>query len=226
MSGQDESWLSRWSRRKDEARREVTEPSGEVRSADVPPQPKADESTANGFVAPTSAEAGGGVPAAQPEREGGSVQARENLPSIESITYESDFTPFMNPAVPEATRREALRKLWQSNPLLANLDGLNDYDEDYSMIGMVEEVVDTVYKVGRGMADLDEETKGLEGQPEGEAAAVPPVNEPSAPAVGKAEAIEEAGNTKVPLPPQDDEKSGDRIASHSRDGEEKTSKNA
>jgi hypothetical protein len=40
---------------------------------------------------------------------------------------------------------------------LAVLDGLNDYDEDYSMIGMVVEEVTSRYKVGKGMVDPDDE---------------------------------------------------------------------
>jgi hypothetical protein len=37
----------------------------------------------------------------------------------------------MREGVPEALRNRALRKLWLSDPVLANLDGLNDYDEDF-----------------------------------------------------------------------------------------------
>ena len=54
-----------------------------------------------------------------------------DLPDIASLTYESDFTVFMAKGVPKALRNQALKKLWRSNPLLANLDGLNDYDLDY-----------------------------------------------------------------------------------------------
>ena len=51
---------------------------------------------------------------------------------IDELEYDSDFTVFMNDKVPEKLRRMALRKLWRSNPILANLDGLNDYDEDFT----------------------------------------------------------------------------------------------
>ena len=30
--------------------------------------------------------------------------------------------------------RAALRKLWLSDPVFANLDGLNDYDEDFNVV--------------------------------------------------------------------------------------------
>jgi len=51
---------------------------------------------------------------------------------IDELEYGSDFTPFMDAKVPKALKRMALRKLWRSNPILANVDGLNDYDEDFS----------------------------------------------------------------------------------------------
>ncbi len=51
---------------------------------------------------------------------------------IEKLEYESDFTVFMDEKVPKVLKRMALRKLWLSSPILANVDGLNDYDEDFS----------------------------------------------------------------------------------------------
>jgi len=51
---------------------------------------------------------------------------------IDELEYESDFTVFMQDKVPDTLRRMALRKLWKSSPILANVDGLNDYDEDFS----------------------------------------------------------------------------------------------
>jgi len=58
----------------------------------------------------------------------------DELPEIDSLEKDSDFTVFMKVGVPEALRNRALRKLWLSDPVLANLDGLNDYDEDYGAI--------------------------------------------------------------------------------------------
>ena len=81
----------------------------------------------------------------------------EDLPDIDTLDKDSDYTVFMKKGVPEKLKRLALRKLFHSDPALAVLDGLNDYDEDYSMIGMVVEEVTTRYKVGKGMVDPDEE---------------------------------------------------------------------
>jgi len=56
------------------------------------------------------------------------------LPDIESLEKSSDFTPFMNDKIPAFIRRKALNILWRSDAVLANLDGLNDYDEDFTII--------------------------------------------------------------------------------------------
>jgi hypothetical protein len=48
------------------------------------------------------------------------------------LDAQSDFTPFMRAGVPPALRNQALRLLWRLDPALANLDGLNDYDEDFT----------------------------------------------------------------------------------------------
>lgn len=70
---------------------------------------------------------------------------------IEELEYDSDFTPFMDAKVPKALKRMALRKLWRSNPILANIDGLNDYDEDFSDAAAV--FIDSAGKVISGVRD-------------------------------------------------------------------------
>ncbi len=73
------------------------------------------------------------------------------LPPIESLTKDSDFTPFMAEKVPELIRKRAMSILWRSDPVLANLDGLNDYDENYRIIDtLISAAQDTVYRVGKG----------------------------------------------------------------------------
>lgn len=78
------------------------------------------------------------------------------LPSIDSLTADSDFTPFLDRAVPAELRRLALRKLWRSDPVFANLDGLNDYDDDFRTLG-VGKIVRTAYQVGKGMVTRAEQ---------------------------------------------------------------------
>ena len=63
----------------------------------------------------------------------------------------------MRNGVPAELRRLALRRLWRSNPVFANLDGLNDYDEDYSALGIVAEQVSSLFQPGKGMVDPEDE---------------------------------------------------------------------
>jgi hypothetical protein len=135
---EDEGLLSRWSRRKAEARRTAAQDASEREQA--PERPPA--------------------PAPEPA-EPGRIDPRD-LPDIESLTAESDFTVFMKKGVPPELRQQALRKLWRSNPVLANLDGLLEYGEDYTHIGRGGMSVRTAYQVGRGFVRKLEEIAGGE----------------------------------------------------------------
>ena len=74
-----------------------------------------------------------------------------------------DFKSFLNSAVPSHLRRLALRKLWLTNPTLANIDGLVEYGEDYTDAAMVVENLQTAYQVGKGM--LRKAVEVLEDEP-------------------------------------------------------------
>jgi hypothetical protein len=76
-----------------------------------------------------------------------------SLPDVESLTYQSDYGAFLKKGVPLELRNQALRRLWRSSPVLANLDGLVEYGEDFSGVGTKKMVVRTAYRVGRGMID-------------------------------------------------------------------------
>ena len=54
------------------------------------------------------------------------------LPDPESLSEGDDFSAFMSSAVPTRLRNRALRRLWATNPVLANIDGLVEYGEDYT----------------------------------------------------------------------------------------------
>ena len=78
-------------------------------------------------------------------------EARElGLPSPRTLGPGSDFKAFMASDVPDHLRRFALRRLWRSNPILANVDGLVDYGEDFTDAGTVIEGMKTAYQVGTG----------------------------------------------------------------------------
>ena len=63
----------------------------------------------------------------------------------------------MAKAVPDRIRRKALRTLWRSNPVLANVDMLVDYGEDFTDSATVIENLQTTYQVGMGMLKHVEE---------------------------------------------------------------------
>jgi len=67
---------------------------------------------------------------------------------LEKVEYGFDFSIFMKRGVPDLLRKKALKKFFNSNPVLANLDGLNDYDEDYN--NPLHMVYKSSWDVGRG----------------------------------------------------------------------------
>jgi Protein of unknown function (DUF3306) len=126
--------LSRWSQRKLAARRgeAVDETPRDEHEPVAPAAPMADANSAT-------------------------AEAPPDLPPIEELTRDSDYTAFLAKNVPESLRREALRKLWRSDPVFANLDGLNDYCEDFNVTDTAITMAQTAYKVGKGYFD------GIEG---------------------------------------------------------------
>jgi hypothetical protein len=103
--------LRRWSRRKLEAAREDA---AKDAFAAVPPTPEPPAATSvPGNAAPP--------PAAVPTE----------LPPLESLTPESDFTAFMQPNVDAGLRRQALKKLF-TDPHFNVMDGLDIYIDDYT----------------------------------------------------------------------------------------------
>lgn len=77
---------------------------------------------------------------------------------FETLDYDSDYTQFMDKNVSADARQKALRKLWVSNPVLANMDGLDDYCEDYTdaAVCLPKGMMKTAYQFGRGFLDDDE----------------------------------------------------------------------
>lgn len=83
--------------------------------------------------------------------------AHFNLPDPDTLKEGDDFSVFMSKAIPDRLRRRALRVLWKSNPVLANVDMLVDYGEDFTDSAMVVENMMTTYQVGKGMLKHVEE---------------------------------------------------------------------
>jgi hypothetical protein len=102
------------------------------------------------------------------EKSDAEILAELDLPDPEEMQQGDDFSVFLGKAVPERIRRKALRKLWLTNPVLANVDELVDYGEDFTDSAMAVEAIQTTYQVGKGMlehvkemARQEEEAKAL-----------------------------------------------------------------
>lgn len=95
--------------------------------------------------------------AALEEKTDEEILAELELPDPDDMQPGDDFSAFLKAAVPERLRRRALRKLWLTNPTLANIDGLVDYGEDFTDSAMVVEGMQTAYQVGKGMLKHVEE---------------------------------------------------------------------
>jgi len=84
------------------------------------------------------------------EKTDAELLAEFDLPDPDTLKAGDDFTAFMARAIPEHLRRRALRKLWVSNPVLACLDDLVDYADDYTQASAVTNFT-TSYQVGKGL---------------------------------------------------------------------------
>ncbi len=80
-----------------------------------------------------------------------------DLPDPDTMEAGDDFSAFMKSAIPSRIKNRALRRLWLSNPALANLDMLVDYGDDFTDAAMVVPDMKTIYQVGKGIVRKVEE---------------------------------------------------------------------
>jgi len=164
MSGngydEQEGFLTRWSRRKAQSLRgeELPEPDDD----DVaPPAAEAAEQ------APVAAEEAVASPAE--ETAGAPPDALPELPPLDSLGADSDYSAFLGQGVPTDLRQKALRKLFHS-PKFNIRDGLDDYDWDMSSPEPLGDIItaEMRYRVERELerlAGLDEDEQIPEDSP-------------------------------------------------------------
>ena len=131
MAERDETFLARWSRRKQAAREAGQEPEAQHRA----PQGPTRAADADAAQSPEAAER---TPA---------------LPDPATLEASSDFSVFLGNDVPLETHRAALRRLWRLDPIYSRLDGLDDYCDDFTDQATVVKGLRTAYKVGRGLLE-------------------------------------------------------------------------
>ncbi len=63
-----------------------------------------------------------------------------DMPPIESLTEDSDYSGFLSPEVSDELRKQALRKLFLA-PGFNVCDGLDDYDEDFTSFAKLGDII-------------------------------------------------------------------------------------
>ena len=123
--GSDPGFVERWSRLKHEHR----------------------QSKLNPVSRPTEAENieahAGVVDAGEPAEDqqlAAVILTDEDMPDIETMTADSDYTRFLSSGVSDALRKAALRKLFHCD-VFNVCDGLDDYDDDYTQFTNLGSVV-------------------------------------------------------------------------------------
>lgn len=149
--------LARWSQRKAAARA--------VARGGAAPAPLTDKDRGDALQ-PVAAPASLQEPRAPSETDGPATLAenrkaeapsddvRLRLPPIEELTAESDYTPFLAKGVPEELTRAALRKLWHSDPIFGQMDGLDTYIQDFNVTDEIITAAQTDYVIGRGYSAM------------------------------------------------------------------------
>jgi hypothetical protein len=156
---QQEDFLARWSRRKALSRK------GE----ELPEPPEdAEEKTQDALQADQDAVAGVESPAPEQVAETGGDEIPE-LPPLETLDENSDYSAFLGKGVPPDLKQKALQKLFHS-PKFNIRDGLDDYDWDFTNPKPLGDIVtaEMRYRVQRELerlAGLDEDEENPEDAP-------------------------------------------------------------
>ena len=125
--------LRRWARRRREVAREE-QAVAEVRRGEAPPELLQD--SLHELPGVRDSDDGASGPAAEAEK----VPSDEDMPPLDSLDEDSDYSGFLSPGVSEALRRRALRKLFMS--AVFNIpDGLDDYDDDFTSFQALGDIV-------------------------------------------------------------------------------------
>jgi hypothetical protein len=139
-AGTGEGFLSRWSKRKQAAREGADEAADSARAPDAAAVPDVDADAAR----------------EERQRMEAENQAAAEAVDLETLAFDSDYSVFFKEGVSTQLKNAALRKLWRSNPVLACVDGLNDYDEDFRAVQTFAEGVRSSWQVGNGYGWMKE----------------------------------------------------------------------
>ena len=192
-----ENFIARWSRRKREAEEEAEaakEPAAPSQPITSDPASATDEKEAGGRTTPASA--------AAPTEPAFDLS---QLPSLESITAETDIRAFLAPGVPAELTRAALRRVWAADPKIRDFVGLAENAWDFNAPGAM---------AGFGSLEMTDDLRRLVSGMFGGGAPAAPAERPAATAAAQQiESSDESATAKAELaataekiapPPQDD----------------------
>ena len=120
-----EDFLSRWSRRKRDARTDIRDDGA---AADRPQDDRPDVTRAAEPDASSPQQTRADVRDAKPDE----VFDLSKLPSLDSIGPATDIRMFLQPGVPEALSRAALRRAWSADPGIRDFIGLSENSWDFT----------------------------------------------------------------------------------------------
>jgi hypothetical protein len=157
----EDSFVARWSRRKLRARADAPAATVE-KSRLVQPAPEAPVSDASGATS------------AAPVTNALQVTAQVDLPAVESLTPDSDFSPFMKPEVDARLRNQALKTLFR-DPGFNVMDGLDIYIDDYTRSDPIPEEMLRQLNQAKGLFLFDDKKDDKDEMPGSAEAATEPV---------------------------------------------------
>ena len=162
--GDDDAFLSRWARRK-----RISKAGGDPDTAQE--DARVDENVLASAV-PDTGESTRPLSESEPE-----ALTDEDMPPVDSIDENTDMSGFFSPKVSEAVKKAALKKFFHS-PAFNIVDGLDDYDDDFTAFAALGDIVTSDM---RGQMELKQRRAEEEALAKNEQAieSAPPPEEPS-----------------------------------------------
>ena len=134
-----DSLLHRWSKQKAQAREETS-------------KPEAEEPVAESEVSESDEEE---------ENQQTEEPDEIELPDLDSLGDDSDYSMFMSSEVDENLKKLALRKLFKA-PFFNVMDGLNDYDDDFTTFEALGDIVTSDMKFHQERKKAEQEERERE----------------------------------------------------------------
>ena len=165
MNQNDEPFLTRWSRRKGDARPPKVEQGkvGPAQGAEAVPIADAVAEPASVVALDQTAKqspADTVSPHTESTAAAPKVLTEADFADVdfEALAYDSDYDRFMQVGVPDGIRQKALHKLWHSDPIFTQVDPFQDYAGDYTdkAVAVPGVLIKTAYQYGRGFLSDEE----------------------------------------------------------------------